>query len=206
MTIRSKLASRSTQTSVTNGDWWPRTARAEAGHWSIVEERMEKQSGVLPRSRKWWLILIAVFVLGAVLNNYEPDWYAAEAETMERVSRLLNAPVSYIRGGGGFGSAYHVSRIVLPPVDVDRETARALAWLIRGLPECYSVGCAYVPNQDSAINALNEELNGHATATHDLGASSQTFEEMQRETYVAGIHRASDYSPAFPRTPPSSKP
>jgi hypothetical protein len=148
--------------------------------------------------RRWWLIALAVLALLELSDRYEPDWYAAESATMEEISQLINAPVPYRRGGSGFGSSRHVSNIVLPPVSVDREDARRLAKLVRELSECHTISCAFVPNQTAAIQGLNEELGGHAVATHDLGASSKTVEEMQRETYVAGIHRGSDFTTPLP--------
>ncbi|MEM8884491.1 MAG: hypothetical protein AAGD14_10500 [Planctomycetota bacterium] len=149
-------------------------------------------------SRKWWWILIGLVVLLVAFGDYKPEWYAAEADTMERVSDLLNAPVPYLRRGDGVHHARHVSHIILPPVEVRPDALQSLVSLIRELPELRVVVCAYVPDQRTTIDALNEEFGGRFLATHDLGASTQRYEEMQRETYVAGIHRGSDYATAGP--------
>jgi len=138
--------------------------------------------------QRWWLILLIFFAIGSALNAHEPEWYRDEAATMERMSSVIGAPVPYLRKGEGFGNCYHVDAIFLPPVSVDREMAQAIAEEVRELPQGTWVICQHVPNRKQAINELNRALAGHAVAGQGPGFWSVSTDELQRATYVAGIH------------------
>lgn len=75
------------------------------------------------RRRRWWVIAALVVVFLAETKD-KPQWYVDEAEAMEEVAALLDAPVPYERNGEGWFWAQHVSRVVLPRVELDHERTR----------------------------------------------------------------------------------
>jgi len=146
--------------------------------------------------RRWWL-LAAVLVVGfVVLTKDKPQWYAEETAVMDQVADLLKSPVAYERNGEGWFGAQHVSRVVLPRVQLDEETTGRLAILLRSLPPYTHIVCYYIQDQEDRVEQLVREL-GNYSVSIDPGASSQSIEELQERTYVAGIHRPG--VPPFPR-------